>query len=116
MAEKIEALKAKGMGGKAIRVMVVGIPNAGKSSLINRLAGSRKAKVEDRPGVTLNKQWVATSAGFELLDMPGVLWPKFDDRLTGEKTKYRVDWIIKLQLYLKDGTLYNTRTHTLKRV
>ena len=64
--------------------MVLGIPNVGKSSLINRLTGAKKAKVENRPGVTLDKQWVATSAGIDLLDMPGVLWPKFDDRRVAE--------------------------------
>ena len=60
--------------------MVVGIPNVGKSSLINRLTGAKKAKVEDRPGVTRDKQWVPTSIGIDLLDTPGILWPKFDDR------------------------------------
>ena len=64
--------------------MVFGIPNVGKSSFINRIAGSKKTKVEDRPGVTLNKQWVSTSIGLELIDMPGVLWPKFDDKAVGE--------------------------------
>ena len=64
--------------------MVVGIPNVGKSSLINRISGNKKAKVENRPGVTLNKQWVTTSIGIDLLDMPGVLWPKFDDRTVAE--------------------------------
>lgn len=84
MAEKITRYEAKGMVGKQIRAMIVGIPNVGKSSFINKLAGSKKAKVEDRPGVTLNKQWVKTSMGFELLDMPGVLWPKFEDATVGE--------------------------------
>ena len=64
--------------------MIVGIPNVGKSSLINRLANSKKAKVENRPGVTLAKQWVPTSIGLDLLDMPGVLWPKFEDEAVGE--------------------------------
>ena len=64
--------------------MIVGIPNVGKSSLINRLAGGKKAKVEDRPGVTMTKQWVPTSVGLDLLDMPGVLWPKFEDERVGE--------------------------------
>ena len=84
LKEKLERYEAKGMSGKQIRAMIVGIPNVGKSSLVNRLSKSKKAKVEDRPGVTLNKQWVTTDMGFELLDMPGVLWPKFEDRLTGE--------------------------------
>ena len=64
--------------------MVVGIPNVGKSSLINKIAGNKKAKVENRPGVTLNKQWVDTNIGIMLLDMPGVLWPKFEEQLVGE--------------------------------
>ena len=64
--------------------MIVGIPNVGKSSLINRLAGAKKAKVENRPGVTLAKQWVPTEIGIDLLDMPGVLWPKFEDSTVGE--------------------------------
>ena len=72
------------MIGKKIRAMVVGIPNVGKSSFINRLAGTKKAKVEDRPGVTMTKQWISTSIGLELLDMPGVLWPKFEEKEVGE--------------------------------
>ena len=68
--------------------MIVGIPNVGKSSLVNKLGGGKKAKVEDRPGVTLTKQWVTTNIGIELLDMPGVLWPKFDDRTTGENLAF----------------------------
>lgn len=84
LAEKIERYNAKGMVGKALKAMIVGIPNVGKSSLINRIAGEKKAKVENRPGVTLNKQWVSTSIGLDLLDMPGVLWPKFEDATVGE--------------------------------
>ena len=72
------------MSGRRLRAMVVGIPNVGKSSLINRLCGGKKAKVENRPGVTLTPQWVSTSLGLDLMDMPGVLWPRFDDRKTGE--------------------------------
>ena len=71
------------MGG-SVKAMVVGIPNVGKSSLINRLCGSKKAKVENRPGATLNKQWIPTEIGLDLLDMPGVLWPKFEDQIIGE--------------------------------
>ena len=82
--EKLERYEQKGMHGRPIKAMVVGIPNVGKSSLINKLCGSRKAKVENRPGVTLDKQWVATNIGIQLLDMPGVLWPKFDDSRVGE--------------------------------
>ena len=85
LREKLEKLSEKGMGGKKIRAMILGIPNVGKSSLVNRLSGAKKAKVENRPGVTMTKQWVTTSQGIELLDMPGVLWPKFDDPETGKK-------------------------------
>ena len=84
MSEKIKRYSDKGMSGRKLKAMVLGIPNVGKSSLINRLCGNKKAKVEDRPGVTVNKQWVPTKIGFDLLDMPGVLWPKFDDQVVGE--------------------------------
>ncbi len=84
LAEKIARYEQKGMSGRRLRAMVVGIPNVGKSSLINRLCGGKKAKVETRPGVTLAPQWVSTSLGLDLMDMPGVLWPRFDDRQTGE--------------------------------
>ena len=84
LGEKLERYESKGMTGRKIKAMVVGIPNVGKSSLINRLSDSKKAKVEDRPGVTVNKQWVSTSIGIDLLDMPGVLWPKFEDETVGE--------------------------------
>lgn len=84
LAEKIQRYEAKGMSGRKLKAMIVGIPNVGKSSLINKICGSKKAKVENRPGVTVDKQWVATNIGLDLMDMPGVLWPKFDDRLTGE--------------------------------
>lgn len=83
LAEKIKRNEAKGMQ-KKIKAMFVGIPNVGKSSLINKLCGSKKAKVENRPGVTLNKQWIPTTAGFDLMDMPGVLWPKFEEKEVGE--------------------------------
>lgn len=84
LQEKIARWDQSGMTGRPIRMMIVGIPNVGKSSLINRLAGSRRTKVEDRPGVTRGKQWVTLTDGVELLDMPGVLWPKFEDREAGE--------------------------------
>ena len=81
LAEQIERWNMKGM--------IVGIPNVGKSSLINRLAGAKLAKVEDRPGVTRGKQWVSLGAGdIELLDMPGVLWPKFEDKDVGERLAF----------------------------
>lgn len=82
-ADKAERYRQKGMN-RRLRVMVVGIPNVGKSSLINLLCGGKKARVENRPGVTLTPQWILTADGFQLMDMPGVLWPRFDDRETGE--------------------------------
>ncbi len=83
LKEKLEKDREKGRN-RPIRAMVVGIPNVGKSTLINRFAGSKKAQAENRPGVTRTKQWVKVSSELELLDMPGVLWPKFEDRETGE--------------------------------
>ena len=88
LAPQIARWEAKGMVGRQIRMMIVGIPNVGKSSLINRLAGSRRAKVEDRPGVTRGKQWVTLESGLEMLDMPGVLWPKFEDMKVGERLAF----------------------------
>lgn len=88
LSEKLEKYAEKGMDGRRIRAMIVGIPNVGKSSLVNKLSGGKKAKVENRPGVTLTKQWVPTTIGIDLLDMPGVLWPKFDDRVTGENLAF----------------------------
>ena len=88
LADKIAAWNEKGMVGRPIRMMIVGIPNVGKSSLINRLSGTRSAKVEDRPGVTRGKQWVSLEDGVELLDMPGVLWPKFEDPEVGMRLAY----------------------------
>ncbi len=84
LSDKIERYENKGMVGRTLKAMIVGIPNVGKSSLINKLAGNKKAKVENRPGVTKDKQWVTTKLGLDLLDTPGVLWPKFDDKLVGE--------------------------------
>jgi ribosome biogenesis GTPase A len=84
LTDKLLRYKSKGMEGRALKAMIVGIPNVGKSSLINRLAGAKKAKVENRPGVTLAKQWVPTEIGIDLLDMPGVLWPKFEDETVGQ--------------------------------
>lgn len=84
LKDKIVSWEAKGMVGRPIRVMVAGVPNVGKSSLINKLSRGGKANVEDRPGVTRSNQWFTIGKGFELLDTPGVLWPKFDDPLVGE--------------------------------
>ncbi len=88
MSDKIAQWEAHGMKGRPIRIMIVGIPNVGKSSFINRLAGSKRAKVEDRPGVTRGKQWVSLEGDIELLDMPGVLWPKFEDKNVGERLAF----------------------------
>ena len=81
---KLQRYEEKGMSGRMLKVMVLGIPNVGKSSLINKICGNKKAKVENRPGVTLDKQWVPTNIGLLLLDMPGILWPKFEDIIVGE--------------------------------
>jgi len=84
LADRLVAYREKGMVGKPLRVMVVGIPNVGKSSFINRIAGGGRAKVENRPGVTRGNQWFSVDKELELLDTPGVLWPKFDDNTVGE--------------------------------
>lgn len=84
LSNKIAGWHAKGMAGRKIRLMVVGIPNVGKSSLINRLTGHSRAAVENRPGVTRANQWFPVGKSAELLDTPGVLWPKFDDPSVGE--------------------------------
>ena len=84
MKEKIDRLKAKGMVNPTIRMMIVGIPNVGKSSFINRRAKQHRAKVEDRPGVTRGNQWFTISKSLEMLDTPGVLWPRFDNKTVGE--------------------------------
>ena len=84
LKEKIERYESKGMTGRRLFAMVLGIPNVGKSTLINKLSGGKKAKVENRPGVTRDKQWVSTGIGLDLLDMPGILWPKFEDKAVGE--------------------------------
>lgn len=83
-SEKIEKYASKGMSGRKLRVMVLGIPNVGKSTLINRLSGSSKAKTEDRPGVTRDLQWIIATDNLYLLDSPGVLWPKFYDQIVAE--------------------------------
>ena len=88
LGDLLEKRRAKGMIGKALRIMVVGIPNVGKSSFINRMANSRKTAVGDRPGVTRGKQWVTIDKEVELLDTPGILWPKFDDQSAAEKLAF----------------------------
>lgn len=88
LKELLEKRRAKGIIGAPLHLMIVGIPNVGKSSFINRMAKSKKTKVEDRPGVTREKQWVKIDDEIELLDMPGVLWPKFEDKEVGEKLAF----------------------------
>lgn len=88
LSSVIKRNKDKGMEGKALRLMVVGIPNTGKSSFINRMAGKYKAVVADKAGVTRSNQWFSAGNGIELLDTPGVLWPKFDDREVGDKLAF----------------------------
>lgn len=83
IADKIAQWESKGMTGKPVHAMVVGIPNVGKSSFINRMAKGNRAKAEDRPGVTRGNQWFSLEDGTLLLDTPGILWPKFDDPLVG---------------------------------
>ncbi|MBP3372884.1 MAG: ribosome biogenesis GTPase YlqF [Clostridia bacterium] len=80
--KKVEAMRARGVK-KIVRVMVVGIPNVGKSTFINMVAGATSVKAEDRPGVTRGRQWVRIGPYLELMDTPGMLWPKFDDEVTG---------------------------------
>ena len=83
LKDKIEGWRAKGQVGRPVRVMVVGVPNVGKSTLINKISKKKSAKAGDRPGVTRGKQWVRVDSGLELLDTPGILWPKFEDETTG---------------------------------
>ena len=88
LKEKLEAYAAKGQVGRVVRVMVLGIPNVGKSTFINKVAKRKTAKAEDRPGVTRSKQWVPVDATLELLDTPGILWPKFDDPEVGKRLAF----------------------------
>ena len=88
LKDKLAAWAEKGMANRAIRAMIVGIPNSGKSSFINRMARGGKAKVEDRPGVTRNQQWFVIESGAQLLDTPGILWPKFEDQTVAQHLAY----------------------------
>ena len=87
LREKLERDSARGMN-RSLRVMIVGIPNVGKSTLINQISGRKGAKAENRPGVTRGKQWVTVDGGLLLLDTPGILWPKFDDPNVGMMLAY----------------------------
>ena len=88
LKDTIKKNEDRGMPGKALRVMVVGIPNVGKSSFINKMAGKNKAKVADKAGVTRSNQWYFIGDGIEILDTPGVLWPKFEDKSVGDKLAF----------------------------
>jgi len=88
LAEKIERYRSKGQAGRVLRVMVVGIPNVGKSSFINRAAKRKAADTSDKPGVTRGKQWIRIDSGLELLDTPGVLWPRFEDQTVAENLAF----------------------------
>ena len=84
LADKMKEYEAKGQIGRPLRLMIVGIPNVGKSTLINRVAGRKAAIAGDKPGVTRGRQWIHIDAGLDLLDTPGILWPKFDSQEVGE--------------------------------
>ena len=84
LRERIAALEAKGQGTRPLRVMILGIPNVGKSTFINKVAGRKAAIAGDKPGVTRGKQWISIGTGLDLLDTPGILWPKFDSQEVGE--------------------------------
>lgn len=88
LKDKIKQNEDKGMKGKTLHIMVIGIPNTGKSSFVNKMGAGGKAKVEDRAGVTRNNQWFVIGGGIELLDTPGVLWPKFDDPEVGDRLAF----------------------------
>lgn len=113
LAGKLEYYRSKGLVGKPLRVMVVGIPNVGKSTFINRIAGGNRAKAENRPGVTRGNQWFTIDKELELLDTPGVLWPKFEDATVGEHLAFTgavkdnvIDTLllaVKLCEYLRDN-------------
>lgn len=85
MSEKIQRLRERGIQKETLRTMIIGIPNAGKSTLMNRLAGKKIAVVGNKPGVTKGQQWLKSNKNLEILDTPGILWPKFEDELVGLK-------------------------------
>ena len=88
LAEKLRRYAEKGQTGRPLKVMIVGIPNVGKSTFINQVSGRKGAKAENRPGVTRGKQWVTMDQGILMLDTPGILWPKFDDPEVGARLAY----------------------------
>lgn len=116
--ETIEKRQAKGINPRAIRAMIIGIPNVGKSSLINRLAKKKIARIGDRPGITKHQQWIKVSQDFELLDTPGILWPKFEDQNVGIRLA-SIGTIKDSLLSLQDITAYVIKymqTHYPKRL
>ncbi|MFK7695858.1 ribosome biogenesis GTPase YlqF [Paenibacillus sp. HJGM_3] len=112
LKEKIDRQISKGLNPRAIRALIVGIPNVGKSTLINRMAGRNIAATGDKPGVTKGQQWIKTGGGIELLDTPGILWPKFEDQMVG----YRLAMIgsIKDQLLGLEDVAYQAVRYMLK--
>ena len=88
LAEKLQRYQERGFVNKPLKLMIVGIPNVGKSTFINQVSGRKGAKAENRPGVTRGKQWVTVEKGLLLLDTPGILWPKFDDEEVGRRLAY----------------------------
>ena len=88
LKEKLAEYAAKGQGTRPLRVMILGIPNVGKSTFINKVAGRKAAKASDKPGVTRGKQWIAIDSGLDLLDTPGILWPRFDSQTVGENLAF----------------------------
>ncbi|CQR71433.1 Ribosome biogenesis GTPase A [Sporomusa ovata DSM 2662] len=104
-SEKIAKLAAKGIKGRAVRAMILGIPNVGKSSLINRLLGTATAKTGDKPGVTRGQQWLKIGKNLELLDTPGVLWPRMDDQEVA--VKLAVTGAIKDDIYDMEKVILN---------
>jgi len=124
LSEKIERYNSRGQSGRILRVMVVGIPNVGKSSFINRAAKRKAADTSDRPGVTRGKQWIRIDNHLELLDTPGVLWPKFEDQTVAENLAFTGavrDDIIDIEtlganLFLRLRQLYPDRISQRYRV
>ena len=100
MADKIQRLRERGIQKETLRTMIIGIPNAGKSTLMNRLAGKKIAVVGNKPGVTKGQQWLKSNKDLEILDTPGILWPKFEDELVG--LKLALTGAIKDQLFPMD--------------
>ena len=88
LKDKLEAYAAKGQSGRSLRVMILGIPNVGKSTFINKVAKRKAALASDKPGVTRGKQWITIDEGLELLDTPGILWPRFDSQQVGENLAF----------------------------